>query len=183
MIRISFLQAMNRTLLVLSIAISVAANGQTRRVELFASAGVGRVAGDEGSLGTGVAAGGTVTIPFAARWAVDVDVTHIRAERSVGQGFQLYGRHTHLSPAIQYRRGDERVYGFVSFGPGLTYSSEGSNFSGRQFLVNDTGFQWHAKAGVVGRLSGRLLVRADFFTNFRYVLPDMGARIGIGWRL
>lgn len=145
---------------------------QEKKTEIFAMGGVARVTGDEGSLGTGWLAGGAATLPFARRWALDVTVDHLRSERRIPAG-RLQGRHTHFSPGIQYRHGDERTYGFVAGGPGLTLDSgdEGSS-----------GLHWHARGGFVARATGRLLLRAEVFAVFGFVQPDLGFRAGVGYR-
>lgn len=112
---------------------------------------------------------------------MDFGVDHLRSDRHVGDR-TLFGRHTHISPGLQYRRGRERLYGFVTFGPGLAIDTEGSDFSGARLEGTMPGLQAHAKGGFVAALSERLLVRADLFTTFRYVMPDIGVRIGLGYR-
>jgi hypothetical protein len=154
---------------------------QPRQPEVFGMAGYGRLSGDEGSLGSGAAAGGTVTVPFANRWALDLDITHQRGERRFDQGFSLFGRHTHFSPAIQYRRGEETQYGFVAVGPGALFTSQGGGFQGTGG-ENGTGFEWHARTGFVRALTQGLLLRIDVGFHFFYVVPDVSVRAGIGWR-
>jgi hypothetical protein len=160
--------------LAILIAIAAAAHAQPFAPEVFGFAGYARTNGDEGSLGSGLAAGGAITIPFARHWAIDFDLTHIRGERPIAPNFLLFGRHTHINPAIQYRRGSERTYGFVAGGPGATFAPGNGE--------DQSGFQWNFKTGLVTNLTGRLLIRAEFFANFRYVLPDAGGRAGVGWR-
>lgn len=145
---------------------------QERNPELFALGGAARVTGDEGSLGTGWVAGGAVTLPFARRWALDVSADHLRSERRIGAG-RLLGSHTHVSPGIQYRRGNGRTYGFVAGGPGVTLDS-GDEAS--------SGLHWHARSGFVTQGAGRLILRVEMFAVFRFVQPDFGFRAGIGYR-
>lgn len=164
-----------------SLWLSGPANAQANRPELFGLAGVTRVSGDEGSLGTGVAVGGAFSLPFARHWAVDIGVSHMRSERPVS-GLTLLGRHTHISPALQYRRGSERLYGFAAFGAGASVTDEGSDFSGTRRSETGGGLHLHGAAGFVKTLSDRILLRAEFFSVFRYVSPDLGVRAGIGYR-
>lgn len=147
-------------------------SAQERSPQFFVLAGAARASGDEGSLGAGWLAGGAVTVPFTQRWALDVVVDHLRSRRDIAGG-SLAGRHTHFSPGIQYRRGQGRAYGYVAGGPGVTINSgsEGSS-----------GLQWHVRGGVVSRLTGRLLLRAEVFSSFRFVQPDAGVRAGIGYQ-
>jgi hypothetical protein len=144
--------------------------GQPRRPEIFGLIGISRVSGDDGYLGRGVAVGAAATLPVTRRWALDFDVTH------------HVSRHTHFSPALQYRRGKEDLYGFVAFGAGATLTFGPDEFRGGSYSRTHTSFQWHGKAGMVKALPHRLLVRADFMTNFQPVSLDLSARLGIGWR-
>ncbi len=143
--------------------------------------GGGRVSGDEGSLGTGWSASGAVTVPFSWRWALDLDVTHMDAERQVGP-FHLKGKHTHVSPAIQYRRGSERTYGFIALGGGFSVACEGGDLSGTYRCNADTGFHAALRGGLVHSLSNRWLIRAAVFSFFPHVAPDVGVRAGFGYR-
>jgi hypothetical protein len=70
----------------------------------------------------------------------------------------------------------------VAFGPGATIATEPNEFRGTGYSRTHTSFQWHAKVGVVKALPHRLLLRADFVTNFQPVSFDVGARVGVGWR-
>lgn len=161
------------------------ASAQPKRPEVFGLAGFARAVDDEGSLGTGLATGGAVTLPFARRWAIDLDVNHLRTNRDVGQGFKLQGRRTHITPAVQYRRGnEERVYGFVSFGIGATVARDGGNFIVSRPLETTTGPHFQGKGGFVTVLNGRVLLRAEMFTifSFQHLSPDLGARVGVGYR-
>jgi hypothetical protein len=143
---------------------------QPTRPEVFGFVGMGRTGGDEGSLGSGLAAGGAVTIPFVSRWALDFDVTHLRSKRDFAGPFRWESHRTHFSPAVQYRRGSERTYGFAAFGVGGTAGT------------THGGWHLHGKVGIVTALTEQLLLRAEFFSVFRYVLPDAGVKAGLGYR-
>jgi hypothetical protein len=168
------------------------AYGQPRAVELFGHAGALRFAGDEGSLGSAVSFGGAFLVPVARRLAVDVDLQTSRlATGEIGPPNHFTQRRTFLSPSIVYRAGSERVYGFAGGGLGLqhnrtngtfTFSSAGGPTQTAPFTSSDTGLTLHGVAGVVGAITPRLLIRGDAFLAFRYVLPSVGARIGIGIR-
>ena len=145
---------------------------QPRGVELFGSVGVVRGTDDEGSLGAAAAYGGAVTIPFARRWAVDVQVLTSRPASFV--------RRVAISPGVQYRRGNDRALWFIAFGPG----GQWDRFRGPIMGVDvASGGTLHWRTGVVVTASKRLLIRGEFIWVNRYVLPDVGAAVSIGVRL
>ena len=154
---------------------------QPRQVEIFGMAGAARVSGDEGSLGSGVAFGGAVTLPFSARWAIDLDLMHGRADRDEAQ-IAFRTRRTYVSPALQYRRGNGRLYGFAAAGAGFAKTTGDTDLPERTISASDSGLTWHGRGGIVAGLTGRLLLRAEVFTIFRYVSPDVGVRAGLGFR-
>ncbi len=161
----------------------ICSNGQAQptRAEVFALGGGGRLNGEEGSLGTGWSASAAVTVPFSSRWALDMDATHMDAERHVGP-LTLTGRHTHLSPAIQYRGGSARTYGFVAFGGGLSVVCDGGNFPGAHRCDTETGFHAALRGGFVHAFARRWLIRGEVFAFFPHVAPDVGVRVGFGYR-
>lgn len=157
-----------------------------RQVEAFATLGISRLAGDESSEGSGAAFGGAVTIPFAARWAVDV-----QALTSSVNNYANYDiRYTFLSPAIQYRRGNENAYWFIAGGPGLVAErtsgsyqlQEGNATRTVSFKRSDNTLTLHWRTGAVFRPTGRLLIRGEFFWISRYVMPTVGAAVSVGYR-
>ncbi|MFB3827755.1 MAG: hypothetical protein ACE15B_13370 [Bryobacteraceae bacterium] len=147
---------------------------QPRSVEVFGRAGFMRMGGDESSLGTGAAYGGAVLVPITRRFAVDVDALTARAARELGGG-SLETRRTLIHPALVFRWGNSRIYGFAGGGIGgeFTRSGPGSSDSGRLMV---------AKTGIVANPTGRLLLRADFYWSARYVLPNTGVTVGVGFR-
>lgn len=165
---------------------------QPRAPEVFGQIGRVRVGGDEGSLGSGTTYGGAAMLPLTARWAVDVDVQTSRVgwEQSTGERFAR--RTTHISPAIVHRWGTARFYGFAGGGLGAEVASTRSRFFASEQpgaparLIDQSGSESGpallGKLGFVAGITERLLVRADLSLNFRYVLPSVGARIGIGYR-
>ena len=102
-----------KVLLLVSLTVAVGW-GQPREIELWGAAGPARAAGDEGSIGTGVAYGIGGTFPLTRRLAFEADVLRMRAER-----FEPGVTRVLVSPAGVWRFGAERMYGFVGGGPGI----------------------------------------------------------------
>jgi hypothetical protein len=145
------------------------ASAQPRSPEIFALGGIARVVDDEGSLGTGPAVAGAIQFPFTRRVAVDVDLAWASASRSFSSGVEFETRQWLFNPSVVYRWGSERTYAFA--GGGVGYDSSG-----------DAGTAINAKGGVVTNLRGGLLFRADVVAAWRFVLPHVQARAGIGYR-
>jgi len=117
----------------------------------------------------------TVTGPLKARWAIDTQT--LSAQLQDRADYRL--RVTLFSPALQYRRGDDRAYWFAGAGPGLhTVSSSGANRS-----PNSTGLTFHWRKGGVFAPMPRLLVRTEFFWVNRHAIPHAGAMVSVGVRL
>lgn len=158
-----------------------------RTVDLFGTFGVMRGGGDEGSAGSGITYGGTATIPLAARWALDVQA--LTSQLSDRPDFRL--RRVLLAPALQYRRGNERVYWFIAFGPGLqrdrtsgVYDAfDGGTWRPVSYDRAESGLILHWRTGAVFQPAGRLLIRPEFFWSNRYVLPNVGVAVSLGIRL
>jgi hypothetical protein len=157
-------------------------------VELFGTFGAMRGGGDEGSAGSGGAYGAAATIPFAARWALDVQA--LASRLSDRPEFRV--RRVLFSPGLQYRRGNDRALWFIAFGPGLqrdrtrgTYQVFGSAGESRTVSFDETpaGLTLHWRTGAVFQPAPRVLVRGEFFWVNRYVLPNLGAAISLGVRL
>lgn len=165
-------------------------SAQPRRPEIFGQIGRIRVGGDEGSLGSGTSFGGAVMIPITARWAADIDLQTVRTKSEVSTGEGFSQRTTLLAPAIVRRFGTTRFYGFAGGGIGGQFEQTESRFfagnpSDLRLVTqsySDSGAVLLGKLGFVAAVSERLLIRADLALNFRYVLPSVGARIGVGYR-
>jgi hypothetical protein len=161
---------MVRRLAALSFLIAAAVSAQPRSVEVFGLGGYGRVAGDEGWLGNGFAAAGAIQAPFTRRVALDFDVAWTYATRDFGAAGRFENDQVLVTPSLVYRWGSERTYAFAGGGAGYE-TREG-----------DDGMALNAKAGVVTVIRGGLLFRADFVSAWRYVLPHVQVRAGIGYR-
>lgn len=161
---------------------------QSRGIEVFGSIGAMRAGGDEGYNGSGVIYGGAVTLPFADRWAVDIQAMATRPENR--PDFRL--SRVLLSPALQYRRGSDRAKWFIAFGPGWQRDRTSSTFqifdgtgqaSTVSFNGKESGLTLHWRTGAVFQPAKRLLIRGEFFWANRYVLPNVGVAISLGVRL
>jgi hypothetical protein len=147
-----------------------------------------RNGGDEGWGDSGAAYGGAATIPFAARWAVDIQA--LTSRLSDRPDFTL--RRILLSPALQYGRGNDRVLWFIAFGPGLqrdsrrgTFTAFDSTGGSRTVSFDDSqsGLTLHWRTGAVFEPARRMLIRGEFFWVNRYVLPNVGVAVSLGVRL
>lgn len=183
-----------RTLtLILIVAGTVAA--QSSAPEVFGHIGRFRLAGDEGSLGSGTSLGGTVTVPIPiwSKWAVDVDLVTAKTEHE-GPGDAFFRRRrTLLVPALVRRWGFQRATFFAGAGYGVRFDSTRDRYcayaapENQCQLVDSTGSSRDgslgARMGLVVNPISRLLVRGDVFTSWTHVMPDAGIRIGVGLRI
>jgi hypothetical protein len=193
-IRIIFMPKMHHFaafLIVFSTFFAPNLRAQPKSVEMFGQIGKVRLGGDEGSVGGATSYGGALMLPFAHRWAVDVDAFHARRSIEHSPGMPFSVRRTLVIPGIVRRWGTEKVYGFAGGGLGLQHDRSESVFMSCSLpdvcqpvwaQYRDTGRALHGKLGVVGAVTPRLLIRGDVFMAFRYVLPNIGVRIGIGYR-
>ena len=160
---------------------------QPRNVEVWGGAGVAGAAGDEGSIGTGVAYSAGVTVPVWRQLAVEGDVLRVHAERFPPGVTRVF-----LSPAVVWRFGAERMYGFAGGGVGLQID-KGRTLEldfrpgqqpplARERPYTDAGATLHGRGGVVINPGHRVLVRAELLVMWHYVLPTVGARFSIGYR-
>lgn len=166
---------------------------QPTRPEIYGQFGVLRLAGDEGSLGSGAAYGAAAIVPFTRRWALDIDVLTAKVESERPDPDLFSERRLLVAPSLVARWGTERFYGYAGGGVGLqsefsrfrfqTYSGSPPQPSG---IVSgkgtEHGMTLHGKVGFVISPVGRLLLRADFLLPFRYVLPSVGLKLGVGYR-
>ena len=157
-----------------------------KTVEVWGSAAIAHAAGDESFIGTPAAYGGGVAIPLTRSLAINFDVERMRAER-----FNPVTR-VFVSPALVWRWGNERVYGFAGGGMGLQidrsigflYSAVPGQQqpSATQVQSTDSGPALHGQVGVVYNPVSRLILRAGFVSHWHYVLPTSGIRFGVGYR-
>ena len=157
---------------------------QGRQVEVFASTGVIKPGGDEGPEGTSPSFGGALTVPLTRAFAAHVDVQV--APRIPGSA----RTRTLFSPGIQWRRHAGRMYAFVAAGVGTQIDHGKSSVivyaPDRRVLTysfTDTGLTLHGQTGFVAVLTRRVLLRLNIYSVFRYVQPNVGVTIGVGWRL
>ncbi|HWR52323.1 MAG TPA: hypothetical protein VN428_14520 [Bryobacteraceae bacterium] len=186
---------MIRTLALLCLVAGIAA-AQPRAPEIFGHVGRFRLAGDEGSLGSGASLGGAVTVPIPVwpKWAIDVDVVSARTEHE-GRDNEFWNRRrTLLVPALVRRWSfTDRAIFFAGGGLGVRFDSTQQRYcvfaapANQCQLVNASDSARDGslglRMGVVINPVSRLLVRGGVFTSWTHVLPDAGIRIGIGLRI
>ena len=189
--------AFRRLLLLFPLGALLAA--QPRAVELYGNIGVLRGGGDESSAGTAATYGGALTVPIVRKLAVDLDVQTARFERDFGPTYWR-DRRWLISPSLLYRfGGSERVYGFVGGGIGAelnrTVTIE------RNFLPGYRPPGWeeispgvwktsgsfnyrtlHGRGGFVYSPVPHLAVRVDLHAAWAHVLPNVGLKVGVGYR-
>ncbi|MGH9627752.1 MAG: hypothetical protein ACRD7E_05345 [Bryobacteraceae bacterium] len=158
-------------ILILAAAVSTAAWSQPRGVEVWGNTGAARVGGDEGSLGSGAIYGAGVSLPFTRSLALEVDAQRVRAER-----FTPLTR-IMISPALVWRFGNQRVYGFAGGGAGIQID----RIAAAEPYTDDD-ITLHVRGGVVVTPIGRLIVRAEVFSVWHFLLPTAGVKIGAGYR-
>lgn len=162
---------MPRIAVLLSLALTTL-TAQPVRPELFLLGGAGRVTGDDAFRINALSISASATLPFSPRWALDIDASHLPAAHRI----------THISPGLQYRRGNPALYGFAAFGPGFTISSEPIEtrpYSSRELRSS---LHAHARAGVVKQLPNSFLFRAQFQTHIRPPGAAVGFSLGVGRR-
>jgi hypothetical protein len=159
---------------------------QPKAVELWGSIGAARAAGDESWIGTGAIYGVGITVPLTRKLAFEVDLQRMRAER-----FNPITR-VLVNPAVVFRWGSERVYAFTGGGAGVQVDtgnqlqfdlSPGQSqpvVMTRSF--RESGATFHGRGGLVISPRTRMIIRADLFFMWHFVLPTAGARVGVGYR-
>lgn len=171
----------------------LSAFAQPRAVEVFGLAGVSRLGGDEGWLGSAAAWGGAAVLPLIAKYAIDVDVQTAQLSRRIVSPDRFSIRRTLISPAFVRRWGAERVYGFAGGGIGAQIDQTHSSFrifggtppepTGTVEASNiDSAATFLGKTGIVISPIPKLLIRGDLLLAFRYVLPTVSLRLGVGYR-
>jgi hypothetical protein len=174
---------------------------QPRRPEIFVNLGAFRAAGDESSLGTGASLGGSVVLPITRGFAIDIDAQLARTEPGRSPDtFKL--RRWLITPGLMYRWGNTRVYGFIGGGVGAELS--------RTFLIarnllpdsapqgpgwiqvapevfeyrspKTTELAYHLRTGFVVNPVRHLAIRTDVYTAWVNVMPNVGIKVGLGFR-
>jgi hypothetical protein len=170
---------------VLLIFTAITASAQPRNVEIWGNVGAARVGGDEGWNGAGIIYGGGVAVPVTRRLAVEADVARVKVDR--------FGTSTHtlISPALVWRWGSERMYGFAGGGLGmegtrstgvLTIRDENHNPTFQTIESTNFNAALQGRGGIVFSPNNHLIVRVEAFTSFQYALPTAGVKAGIGYR-
>ncbi len=140
--------------------------------------------GTKAPSGNGPVFGGAVTLPFARRWAVDLDLTHFRTEREES-GFRFGGNRTHFAPALQFRSGSggQRSYGFAAFGAGVAASGTWSETRRFACLLSRHGASRFPLApAFVAAITGRWLLQRRHLPRLPLRRAEFGVRAGVGYR-
>jgi hypothetical protein len=166
---------MPRTAL-LFLLFAAAATAQPHTPEVFGYIGALKLSGDEGSLGSGLALGGGAMLPFTPAWAVDVDVVTARSERF--EIFDFRRRRTLLLPTLVHRWHVGRSYLFAGGGVGARIDHTEFGPTRRTEVARAV----HFRAGFVVNATGPLLLRGDVVASWTHVVPDFGAKFGVGFR-
>jgi hypothetical protein len=158
------------------------------RVEVFAGAGVSRMGGDEGSLGTGPCLVAGFGFRFAARVSIEVDLMRAQHERAIAGG-PLEGTATGGFGSLVYHFAEGRTQVFVMGSAGLlssktahTYSPSGGPAS--TFRSQDNNFAWGGGAGVKIFVKPQLSLRPQFrlvFSEATGVLGLTAASVAVGY--
>ena len=166
--------------------LTAAADAQPpRSVEVWGNVGAARVAGDEGWHGGGAMYGGGVSVPLTRRIAVEADVSRVSVDR--------FGpsTHTFVSPAVVWRWGTDRVYGFVGTGLGIVanrttgyepdfLTGQSPAYVTRRFTEYNTTL--HGRGGFLVAPGERWIIRTELFSGWQYALPTFALKIGLGYR-
>ncbi|MEZ5403386.1 MAG: hypothetical protein R2729_27140 [Bryobacteraceae bacterium] len=172
---------MARTAALLFVAAAMAEAEPPAKPELFAHGGFLRAGADEGWLSAGGSFGGTVVVPFASRFALDVDVA--AASRTVSNfGSDFRWRRTLLSPSVVWRKGSERAYFFLGGGVGGQFETTRFRSPERIAEAPNARPTILFRTGGTGVIRGRLLWRGDLLWAHSHILPNLSLRAGIGYR-
>jgi opacity protein-like surface antigen len=147
-------------------ALPAGAQTASERFELFVGAGVSRMGGDEGSLGSG----GTLTAGTDARIVggllIGTDALHTRHERQIAGG-RLEGTATGVVANLTYRfRPESGVQPFALVSLGAVHFSTTQTYPASFGLVSnhssETQKAWGGGGGVSIALTPHLLLRPQF---------------------
>lgn len=116
-----------------------------------------------------------MTLPFARRWAVDLDLTHFWTDREKGD-LRFGGERTLFAPALQFRGGGQRSHGSRAFGEGAGASGTPSGRGGSRLSCHGIGLTLSARTGFLAAVTSRRLFRADVFQAIGDAAPGSGVR-------
>ena len=146
-------------------AVPAAGQGTSRPFEVFAGAGVSRMGGDEGSLGSGPSVVSGFGYRVTPRLSLEVDLTRAQHERNIAGG-PLEGTATGVFGDLVYHFGEGRTQVFVVGSLGVLNSDIRQTFSiagGTQtFARDESSFAWGGGAGVKVFLKPRISLRPQF---------------------
>jgi hypothetical protein len=131
--------------------------------------GFGSTSDDEGSIGSGVLAGGYADWRWLGHTDVELSVDYLRHKRSTGF-FQAEGHTTFLSAALVQRFGGDAAYGFVFGGVTLGSHAGSAGFPADNLVSENKGTHpgFTLGGGLMFRASERIhvgpVVRVVFLT-------------------
>lgn len=106
-----------RILILLVLVAGAKAQDYNKRSEVSGQVGIGFVGGDEGSLGNGVAGGGSLTRRFRNGLALEFDVNAFRHSRTIG-GFPFEGNGQFYTGNVLWHMRRGRVQPYLVAGAG-----------------------------------------------------------------
>jgi opacity protein-like surface antigen len=168
-------------LAVMACAVPAAGQSHSRPFEVFAGAGVSRMGGDEGSLGSGPAVVLGLGYRVTPRLSLEVDLTRAQHERNIAGG-SLEGTGTGVFGDLVYHFGEGRTQVFVVGSLGVLKSDITQTYpiaGGVQtFTRDESSFAWGGGAGVKLFLKPQISLRPQFRLVFSETTGVMGQATG-----
>ena len=166
---------------VMACAVPAAGQGTSRPFEIFAGAGVSRMGGDEGSLGSGPSVVSGFGYRITRRLSVEVDLTRAEHERNIAGG-PLEGTGMGAFGDLVYHFGEGRTQVFAVGSLGVLNSDVTQTYpiaGGTQTFTRDkSSFAWGGGAGVKVFLKPQISLRPQFRLIFSEETGVMGQATG-----
>ena len=166
---------------VLGCAVPAAGQGKGRPFEVFAGAGVSRMGGDEGSLGSGFSVVSGVGYRVTPRLSLEVDLTRAQHDRNIAGG-ALEGTGTGVFGDLVYHFGEGRTQVFVAGSLGVLNSDITQSYPiagvTQTFTRDESSFAWGGGGGVKIFLKPQLSLRPQFRLIFSEETGVMGQATG-----
>ena len=168
--------------------VPAAGQGTSRPFEVFAGAGVSRMGGDEGSLGSGPSVVSGFGYRVTPRLSLEVDLTRAQHERNIAGG-PLEGTAAGVFGDLVYHFAEGRTQVFVVGSLGVlksditqTYPIAGGT---RTFTSDESSFAWGGGAGVKVFLKPQISLRPQFrlvFSEKTGVMGQATGSVAVGFR-
>ena len=162
-------------------AVPAAGQGKGRPFEVFAGAGVSRMGGDEGSLGSGPSVVLGLGYRVTPRLSLEVDLTRAQHERNIAGG-PLEGTGTGVFGDLVHHFGEGRTQVFAVGSLGVlksditqTYPTAGGT---QTFTRDESSLAWGGGAGVKVFLTPSISLRPQFRLVFSEQTGVMGQATG-----